>query len=164
MNRKIQTTEDMETLGQGFGRLAKAGDVLVLTGALGAGKTTFTRGFGEALELQTPVSSPTFIVARTHSRKNLDAPAFVHIDAYRLASAAELDDLDIDVDSSIVVAEWAAPFAKALSDSWLEILIERPTAGLSANPSDDEPRSVTFTIHGPDEDRYQRFLEAAEES
>jgi tRNA threonylcarbamoyl adenosine modification protein YjeE len=99
----------MEALGEAFGLLARAGDVLVLTGELGAGKTTFTRGFGEALRLQTPVSSPTFIVARTHNRENVDAPVFVHIDAYRLGSMAELQDLDIDVNSSIVVAEWAAP-------------------------------------------------------
>jgi tRNA threonylcarbamoyladenosine biosynthesis protein TsaE len=161
VNIEVVTATDMEALGYTLGALAKAGDILVLTGELGAGKTTFTRGFGEALDLVTPVSSPTFIVARTHARKNPGAADFVHIDAYRLGSEAELEDLDIDVDSSIVVAEWAAPYASALSGSWLEIILQRPTAALLSEDGEDEPRTVTFIVHGPDQERYQRFVEAA---
>jgi len=160
VNTEILTALDMEALGSTLGALAQAGDVLVLTGELGAGKTTFTRGFGEALDLQAPVSSPTFIVARTHARKKPGAPDFVHIDAYRLGSVAELEDLDIDVGSSIVVAEWAAPYASALAGSWLEIILHRPTAALLSEDGEDEPRTVSLIVHGPDQDRYQRFVDA----
>ena len=83
-----------------------AGDLIALDGELGAGKTTLTRGIGAALGVRGAVTSPTFVLARTHPRADGGAP-LVHVDAYRLSSAAELDDLDIDFEASIVVVEWA---------------------------------------------------------
>ena len=162
MTLVIPTSADMERLGFACGSVARAGDVIVLTGELGAGKTTFARGFGDALDLETPVSSPTFIVARTHPRRAEDLPSLVHLDAYRLGSAAELDELDIDVSSSVVLAEWARPYAHALSDSWVELSIARPV-GHTDLVDDDEPREVTVTAHGDAADLWERLMNAGEE-
>lgn len=159
MKLVVFTSDDMERLGAALGAVAEAGDVIVLSGELGAGKTTFTRGFGESLGLSTAVSSPTFVVAREHSSRT-GAPPLVHIDAYRLGSAAELEDLDIDLEHSIVVAEWAKPYASVLSSSWLDIHIERPVGGDGDDIEGDQPRSVTFTVYG-DDDRYSKYLRAA---
>ncbi len=157
----IATPEDMEALGARVARHLRAGDLVALDGELGAGKTTFTRGLGAALRVRGPVTSPTFVLARTHPREG--GPPLVHVDAYRLSSAAELDDLDIDVEGSIVVVEWAAGMIEGLADSWLEVAIVRPTgadatgdpdaagdAGAADPDSADpgEPREVTITGHG----------------
>ena len=99
--------------------------MLVLTGELGAGKTTFTRGLGEALGVRGTVTSPTFVLARTHPRAA--GPPLVHVDAYRLTDAAELDDLDLDFAGSITVIEWGAGMVDAIAEEWLELVIERPT-------------------------------------
>ncbi len=162
MRLLVPTSADMERWGHRCGMAARAGDVLVLTGELGAGKTTFARGFGEALDLDTPVSSPTFIVARTHQRQDPSLPPLVHVDAYRLGSAAELDELDIDVEGSIVLAEWAAPYVDTLASSWVEISLSRPR-GDSADLETDEPREVTLQGHGATSDLIQRLVEASEE-
>ena len=161
MTLVIPTSADMERWGSLCAGVAKAADVIVLTGELGAGKTTFARGFGEALNLDTPVSSPTFIVARTHPRTDPALPSLVHIDAYRLGSAAELDELDIDVKNSIVLAEWASPFASALADSWVEIVLERPV-GNSDSLDDDEPRAATLMAHGHGGELAQRLRAVSE--
>jgi tRNA threonylcarbamoyladenosine biosynthesis protein TsaE len=157
----VNTSAQMEEFGRSLGMVANAGDVIVLTGDLGAGKTTFSRGFGDALELDTPVSSPTFVVARTHQSTASGRPALVHVDAYRLGSPGELDDLDIDVDNSIVLAEWAAPYVHVLSDRWLEILIERPAGGDISDIEADEPRTVTLIFHGAAPGSYQKFFDQA---
>ena len=88
----VPTSDDMEAFGVELGRLLSAGDLVVLTGPLGAGKTTLTRGIGEAMHVRGPVTSPTFVLARTHPSLT-DGPPLVHVDAYRLGSALELDDL-----------------------------------------------------------------------
>jgi len=159
---EVSTSVDMESFGRACGVVAEAGDVLVLTGELGAGKTTFTRGLGEALDLETPVSSPTFIVARTHARKSSDKPPLVHVDAYRLTTSSEWEDLDIDVAGSIVVAEWAAPYVSVLTDSWLEIRITRPTGEMALVDELEEPRMVSLAVHGPDAVRYQKYVDVVE--
>jgi len=159
VTHEVPTTADMEKLGRALGAVAKTGDVIVLTGELGAGKTTLARGFAEALGVHTPVSSPTFIVARTHARKSEGEPPLVHIDAYRLGSAAELEDIDIDVSQSIVVAEWAASYISALATSWVEITLTRPTGGLLTLDTLEEPREVAITANGLDASRYQRYLD-----
>ncbi|MDO9397672.1 MAG: tRNA (adenosine(37)-N6)-threonylcarbamoyltransferase complex ATPase subunit type 1 TsaE, partial [Herbiconiux sp.] len=94
----------MHALGVEIAGLLEAGDVVLLSGDLGAGKTTFTRGLGEGLGVRGPVTSPTFVLARTHPSL-VGGPALVHVDAYRLGSALELDDLDIDFAHSVVVVE-----------------------------------------------------------
>ena len=120
---EIPTEDQMHEFGKRLGSLLIAGDVLSLNGPLGAGKTTLTRGIGEGVMAEGNVSSPTFLIARTHSTKS--GIPFHHIDAYRLASAAELDDLDIDYAGSISVIEWGSGYVDDLSESLLEINIER---------------------------------------
>jgi tRNA threonylcarbamoyladenosine biosynthesis protein TsaE len=152
----IDDPEQMAALAREVAGWLSAGDVILLTGELGAGKTTFTRGLGQALGVRGAVASPTFVLARTHPRLDPDAPPLVHVDAYRLSTAVELDDLDIDFDRSIVVIEWGAGLVEDLTDSWLSITIDRPR-GASGDPDavgrDDEepiePRRVTIDGVGP---------------
>jgi len=157
----IATSEDMERFGQRLGALAQAADIFILTGELGAGKTTFTRGFGEALQVQTPVSSPTFVVAREHSLVDASQPPLVHIDAYRVGSAAEFDELDIDPATSIVVAEWAAPYVDVWGMGWVELAFERPP-GQGEDFLSDQPREVTITGHGDAGDLVERIVASEE--
>lgn len=114
----------MHTLGLELAKELKAGDLVILTGPLGAGKTTLTRGVGEGLKAIGNVSSPTFVIARTHKCEGSDVP-LVHVDAYRLGSVHEFDDLDIDLANSIVLVEWGRGFAEDLTDTWLDLEIER---------------------------------------
>ena len=137
----------MHRLGAALAQLCEAGDVVVLSGELGAGKTTLTRGFGKALDVRGTVASPTFVIARTHPALG-DGPALIHVDAYRLSSALELDDLDLDLDASITVIEWGAEMVSALTDSWLEVLIERPTGTPAAADELEQPRLVTVRAVG----------------
>ncbi|OIU86974.1 tRNA (adenosine(37)-N6)-threonylcarbamoyltransferase complex ATPase subunit type 1 TsaE [Microbacterium sp. AR7-10] len=145
---EIRTSDAMEALGLRIGEQLRPGDLLILTGPLGAGKTTLTRGLAEGLGVRGPVQSPTFVIARTHPSLIEGAP-LVHVDAYRLGSAAELDDLDIDFVRSVVVIEWGRPMASAVADAWWDIEIERPVGGdgeLSDEDLDaDAPRFVTVT-------------------
>ena len=148
--RTSESPEDMHELGLELGKALAAGDVLVLTGPLGAGKTTLTRGIGEGLGVRGPVTSPTFVLARTHPSL-VQGPPLVHVDAYRLNSAVELDDLDIDFPHSVVVVEWGAGMMDGLVDSWLDVVIERPEGANAGELGDElvEPRTVTITGHGP---------------
>ena len=113
----------MHSLGLQLGALLQPGDLVSLNGELGAGKTTLTKSIGEGAGVQGNISSPTFLIARTHQTIS-DVP-FVHIDAYRLSNPRELDDLDIDYSNSISVIEWGKGFTDGLSESILEIQIER---------------------------------------
>lgn len=126
--REVDSPDAMEQLGRDIGARMRAGDVLVLTGPLGAGKTTLTRGIAEALGVRGPIQSPTFVIARTHPSLVGGAP-LVHVDAYRLGSTAELDDLDIDFAGSVVVVEWGAPFVGAVADTWWEVELDREWHG-----------------------------------
>ncbi|WP_436407383.1 tRNA (adenosine(37)-N6)-threonylcarbamoyltransferase complex ATPase subunit type 1 TsaE [Agromyces litoreus] len=163
MRRVVPDSEAMESLGRELGHELRAGDLVVLTGPLGAGKTTLTRGIGEGLGIRGPVQSPTFVLARTHPSLVGGAP-LVHVDAYRLGTAAELEDLDLDFSRSVVVAEWGAGLLDGVSDSWLEVVIvrrrgsERPDPAVDGmaetDPHDeeldaDEPRTVELRGHGP---------------
>jgi tRNA threonylcarbamoyladenosine biosynthesis protein TsaE len=147
--RTIENPDQMHELGLELGKALRAGDVLVLTGPLGAGKTTLTRGIGEGLGVRGPVTSPTFVLARTHPTL-VDGPPLVHVDAYRLNSAVELDDLDIDFAHSVVVVEWGAGMLEGIVDSWLNVVIERPEGANAGELGDEliEPRTVTLTGHG----------------
>ena len=141
----IESPDEMEALGARLAVLLRAGDLVALNGELGAGKTTFTRGLGAALGVRGAVTSPTFVLARTHPREN-GAP-LVHVDAYRLQSAVELDDLDIDFERSITVVEWGTGLLDGITDTWLEIDIVRPVGGEETEDG-VEPRTVTVTGHG----------------
>jgi tRNA threonylcarbamoyladenosine biosynthesis protein TsaE len=118
------TVEDTQRFGRRLGSLLRGGDVLVLTGDLGAGKTTLTQGIADGLGVRGPITSPTFVIARVHPSL-VGGPALVHVDAYRLGSALELDDLDLDadLDDSVTVVEWGAGLAEQLSESRLELTI-----------------------------------------
>ena len=130
LEQQVADADQMHELGVQISKQFRAGDLVVLVGPLGAGKTTLTRGIGEGLRAIGNVSSPTFVIARTHKREGTDVP-MVHVDAYRLGGAAELDDLDIDFENSIVLVEWGRGLLEGISDNWLEIEIERDHTGES---------------------------------
>jgi len=139
MEFRIQDPDHMHLLGLAIAKVLRAGDLLLLNGPLGAGKTTLTRGIGEGLGAQGTVQSPTFVLARTH--RTAVGPKLVHVDAYRLNSAVELDDLDIDFANSIVVVEWARDYVDGIADHFLQVDINRE--------SEDESRLVKISGVGP---------------
>lgn len=129
--------------------LLRAGDLLILTGDLGAGKTTFTQGLGAALGVRGPIASPTFIIARTHPSL-VGGPSLIHVDAYRLSGLAELDDLDLDatLEDSVTVVEWGDP-ATALAEDRLHVVISRARGGeIDPEAPDGGDRTVTLVGHG----------------
>jgi len=137
---RLATVEDTRALGKRLAASLRAGDLVVLSGPLGAGKTALTQGIGEGLGVTGRVTSPTFVIARVHQ----GAVPLVHVDAYRLRDAGrvELDDLDLDTDleDSVVVVEWGEGLVEQLSDSHLEIRLER---------HDDDSRTATLDAVGP---------------
>lgn len=130
---ELPSAEDTIALGARLGRGLRAGDVVVLSGPLGAGKTVLAKGIAYAMEVEGPVISPTFVLARLHRPRRADAPAMVHVDLYRLLDHGsvdlldELDSLDLDTDlaDAVVVVEWGEGVAERLSDSHLDIRLER---------------------------------------
>jgi tRNA threonylcarbamoyladenosine biosynthesis protein TsaE len=122
---EVATAEEMRALGCRLAVGLRAGDLLVLSGPLGAGKTTLVQGIGNGLGVRGPITSPTFVIARAHPSLR-GGPALVHADAYRLGGAAEIDDLDLDsgTASSVTAVEWGEGLAEGLSDDRLEISIE----------------------------------------
>ncbi|WP_125773663.1 tRNA (adenosine(37)-N6)-threonylcarbamoyltransferase complex ATPase subunit type 1 TsaE [Antribacter gilvus] len=128
----LPDAESTRGLGRALAGVLRAGDLVILTGDLGAGKTTLTQGLGAALGVRGQVASPTFIVAREHpplpQPDGTLGPALVHVDAYRLGSLAELDALDLDstLDEAVTVVEWGRGLAEALTDDRLEIDLVRP--------------------------------------
>ena len=141
----VPTPDDMVALGRRLGAELRAGDLLVLSGELGAGKTTLTRGIGDGLGVRGSVTSPTFVIARVHPAP-AGRPPLVHVDAYRLGSLAELDDLDLDAgqEDSVTVVEWGLGLAEDLAAARLELDITRPR-GLDI---DGEGRSVSWRAFG----------------
>lgn len=154
LDTSVLSTEEMGALGARLAAVLRAGDLVVLTGPLGAGKTTLTRGLGAALGARGQVASPTFVLARTHP--TTAGPDLVHVDAYRLSDPVELDDLDLDWDGAIVVVEWGRGMVDGISDAVLDVEITRATgadADVSADDLDpddvpDEPRRVVVTATG----------------
>jgi tRNA threonylcarbamoyladenosine biosynthesis protein TsaE len=135
----LATAEDTHAWGERLGRLLRAGDLVVLSGELGAGKTTLTQGIGDGLGVRGPVTSPTFVIARVHPSL-VGGPALVHVDAYRLGGFAELDDLDLDtsLEDSVTVVEWGHGLAEDLAEDRLEVTLNGEGA-----------RTATVTAHGP---------------
>ncbi|GAT00757.1 tRNA (adenosine(37)-N6)-threonylcarbamoyltransferase complex ATPase subunit type 1 TsaE [Mycolicibacterium fortuitum] len=146
---ELATTEDTIVLGATLGAGLKAGDVVVLSGPLGAGKTVMAKGIAAAMDVDGPVVSPTYVLARVHPARQAGRPAMVHVDMYRLLDhpgvdlLGELDalDLDTDLDDAVVVVEWGEGLAERLSDHHLDIRIERDT--------DTETRTVIWQWSAP---------------
>jgi tRNA threonylcarbamoyladenosine biosynthesis protein TsaE len=124
--RELPTADDARAFGEALAALLAAGDLIVLSGELGAGKTTLTQGIGAGLGVRGDITSPTFVIARVHPSIT-DGPALVHADAYRLGGVAELDDLDLDasLDTAVTVVEWGEGIAEGLADDRLEVRIDR---------------------------------------
>ncbi len=140
------TADATRELGRRLAPVVRAGDVLILSGDLGAGKTTFTQGLGEGLQVRGGITSPTFVISRIHPSL-VGGPALVHVDAYRLGGLAELDDLDLDVsvDDSVTVVEWGEGIAEGLAEDRLEVSITRTTGTQGAG---SEVRTVRITPVG----------------
>ncbi|NTY58123.1 tRNA (adenosine(37)-N6)-threonylcarbamoyltransferase complex ATPase subunit type 1 TsaE [Mycolicibacterium sphagni] len=141
---ELPTVEDTIALGEQLGRQLRAGDVVVLSGPLGAGKTAFTKGIALGMDVEGPVTSPTFVLARVHRARRAGQPELVHVDVYRLLEhtgadlLAELDslDLDADLDDAVVVVEWGEGLAERLSENHLDITLARS--------ADSDVRTVTW--------------------
>ena len=139
----LPTPEDTRALGAALAGLFRPGDLVVLVGPLGAGKTALTQGIGAALGVREPVTSPTFVLARVHRGGRLP---LVHVDAYRLGRVADVDDLDLDVTvaQSVTVVEWGQGLVEQLADEHLEVRLDR---------GDDDVRTAWLVPHGPSWDQ-----------
>jgi len=170
----VATAAQMRALGKSLATVLRAGDLVLLSGGLGAGKTTLTKGIGDGLGVRGPITSPTFVIARVHPPLGSTLatgelrPALVHADAYRLGSVLELDDLDLDTDTaaSVTVVEWGGGLAEGLATDRLEITItpvkaDAPVedhtadggngadrAGDVDDPTVDAPRAVRISAVG----------------
>ena len=151
---RLADAEATQAWGRHVAAHLRVGDLLVLTGDLGAGKTTFTRGLGEGLGVRGAVTSPTFVIARRHPGRDggLD---LLHVDAYRLSGPGEVDDLDLDLDGAVTVVEWGAGRVEHLADSRLEITFTPEGEGREAllvghGPRWDESAVAPLTIPGPE--------------
>jgi tRNA threonylcarbamoyladenosine biosynthesis protein TsaE len=149
---EVPTAADMQELGRRLGAVLRAGDLVVLSGPLGAGKTTLVQGIGDGMAVRGPVTSPTFVIARVHPAL-AGGPGLVHVDAYRLGSVAEVDDLDLDasLDDCVTVVEWGEGLVEGLAADRLDISIEMSPAG-----ADHDWRTVAMTGIG------QRWQSVAE--
>ena len=137
MKVSVPTAEAMQDLGASLADHFSPGDLIILSGPVGAGKTTLAQGIARGLGVTDPVTSPTFVIAREHRGARFP---FIHVDAYRLGSVRELDDLDLvsDVEDAVTVVEWGRGIAEGLAREHLVITIDRT----------DDVRTVTTTGHG----------------
>jgi tRNA threonylcarbamoyladenosine biosynthesis protein TsaE len=135
---RIETAEEMHRFGRELAGRLRSGDLVVLSGGLGAGKTTLTQGIGAGLDVRGPVTSPTFVIARVHPPLS-GGPPLVHVDAYRLGGLAEVDDLDLDtsLEDAVTIVEWGEGLVEELAEDRLEVRLERVGEG--------EEREVTVT-------------------
>jgi tRNA threonylcarbamoyladenosine biosynthesis protein TsaE len=147
----VATAAQMRELGNRLASLLQPGDLVVLSGPLGAGKTTLAQGIGSGLGVRGRVTSPTFVISRVHPSMG-SGPALVHADAYRLGSKAEVDDLDLDTDmaSSVTIVEWGEGLVEDLAASCLSVVISAGTPGNGGPDAelaaeDNRPRTVSVT-------------------
>jgi tRNA threonylcarbamoyladenosine biosynthesis protein TsaE len=153
---ELPDADATRSFGSALAGVLRAGDLLVLTGDLGAGKTTLAQGIGAGLGVRGQVASPTFIIAREHP-PTAGGPGLVHVDAYRLGSLDEVDALDLDasLDEVVTVVEWGEGLVEQLSDDRLEVRLERPHGGMAGGTGSDPDlaadagvRHVTVTAVG----------------
>ncbi|WP_374727486.1 tRNA (adenosine(37)-N6)-threonylcarbamoyltransferase complex ATPase subunit type 1 TsaE [Haloactinomyces albus] len=132
---------DSLEFGRELGARLRAGDLVLLAGPLGAGKTVLVKGIAAGMGVTGPVTSPTFVIARVHRPGGDDGTTLVHVDAYRLTALDELDDLDLDTDltDAAVVVEWGEGVAERLGDEYLVVRLHR---------RDDDVREITLEPHG----------------
>jgi tRNA threonylcarbamoyladenosine biosynthesis protein TsaE len=156
---QVVTRAAMQALGERLAGLLRAGDLVLLTGDLGAGKTTLTQGIGAGLGVRGPVTSPTFVIARVHPSE-VGGPPLVHVDAYRLGSIVEVEDLDLEasLDEAVTVVEWGEGLVEGLAENRLHVHLVRPRGevpGPDGDPddtreqADDVPRLVRVEGLGP---------------
>lgn len=158
---EVETAGQLQAVAAAMAADLRRGDLLILSGGLGAGKTTFAQGLGKGLGVRAGIISPTFVLVRIHPALD-GGPALVHADVYRLGSAADIDDLDLEstMDSAVTVVEWGAGRVEHLAESRLEITLVRPTGGAQPDQTpavvvpgfeddDDEPRQVRMKAFGP---------------
>lgn len=156
---EVGSAARLQALAAGLAPHLRAGDLLVLSGELGAGKTTFTQGLGRGLAVEDRIISPTFVLVRQHPAAG-GGPGLIHVDAYRLESAAAVDDLDLEatMGANVTVVEWGAGRVEHLSGSRLLVDIARPLGGGGAgaglitdfdDDGEDEVRTITLSGFGP---------------
>lgn len=140
--------DDTRAVGRALAGLLRAGDLVLLSGGLGAGKTTLTQGLGEGLGVRGQVASPTFVIARVHPALG-GGPDLVHVDAYRLGSLDEVDALDLDTSlaDSVTVVEWGTGKVEALAADRLEVHLQRPEGTAGVAPAGDGPVDLTELAH-----------------
>jgi tRNA threonylcarbamoyladenosine biosynthesis protein TsaE len=151
----LTSPEETREAGRRLAAVLRAGDLLILSGDLGAGKTTFTQGIGAGLGVRGEVTSPTFVISRVHPPLG-PGPALVHVDAYRLGGIDELDDLDLDtsLDEAVTVVEWGEGVAEGLADTRLEVHLTRARGGEETRPDeavgteDHDPRTLVVSPVG----------------
>lgn len=156
-SKRCESAEQTQALGRALGEALRAGDVVILDGSLGAGKTTFTQGLAKGLEVKGRVTSPTFVIAREH-RSTVGGPNLIHVDAYRLLESGDatgtalgaLDSLDLDseLEDAVVVAEWGGGLVEQIQDRYLLVTIDRHSA-VEEDP-DSQARIVSWSWHGRD--------------
>ena len=135
----LPAPEDTHALGRELAGVLRPGDLVVLVGPLGAGKTALTQGIGVGLGVREAVTSPTFVIARVHGGGRVP---LVHVDAYRLGGAADVEDLDLDAstEESVTVVEWGQGLVEQLTDEHLVVALDR---------RDDDVRTALLIPHGP---------------
>ena len=151
---RVSDADQTRHLGEELAHHLRAGDLIMLRGGLGAGKTTLTQGIGRGLGVRGTVASPTFIVARVHPSL-VGGPDLIHADAYRIRDLDDLETLDLDstIDQAVTVVEWGEGKTEAMSDSRLEIEVRREEGGevsldggiVDLESMDDGQRIITFT-------------------
>ena len=154
VRRELPKPEDTWNLGRQVAALLRPGDLVVLVGPLGAGKTVFVKGVGRGLGVAGDVTSPTFVISRVHQPDPAKCGRIpmVHVDAYRLGSVAEVDDLDLDADveESVTLVEWGGGLVEQLTDAWLEVRLDR---------REDDVRIAELIGHGGDWDARLALLD-----
>ncbi|GAA2330859.1 tRNA (adenosine(37)-N6)-threonylcarbamoyltransferase complex ATPase subunit type 1 TsaE [Saccharopolyspora halophila] len=141
--KTVELPEETDTLelGRRLGASLRAGDLVLLDGPLGAGKTVLTRGIARGMGISAAITSPTFVIARVHQPDSGGGPALVHVDAYRLGGLEEIDDLDLDTDltEAAVIVEWGEGLAERLAEDYLLVRLRR---------REDDVRELDLEPHG----------------